>query len=99
MNVPSISADVKYRLMNLNYDWPGNIRELQNILERAMNKSWGDKLKWEHFSDYFDSKTLKIDCKPNQSDGHLIKDMKKALEKETIIKALYRCKDNRKAYI
>ncbi len=95
MNVPSISADVKYRLMNLNYDWPGNIRELQNILERAMNKSWGDKLKWEHFSDYFDSKTLKIDCKPNQSDGHLIKDMKKALEKETIIKALYRCNNNK----
>jgi DNA-binding NtrC family response regulator len=33
----------------LGYDWPGNIRELQNVIERAMISSPGDKLviDWE----------------------------------------------------
>lgn len=95
MNVPGIFENVKNKLMNLDYDWPGNVRELQNVLERAMNKSWGEKLEWEHFSDYFDNKTLKINYKPNNSNGVLIRDMKKALEKDTIIKVLQDCNYNK----
>ena len=26
------------------YDWPGNLRELQNVIERAMIRSTGDVL-------------------------------------------------------
>jgi DNA-binding NtrC family response regulator len=32
-----------------NYPWPGNIRELRNVLERAILLSYGDPLSAEHF--------------------------------------------------
>ena len=35
------------------YHWPGNIRELQNFLERAMNEKLTGCLSWENFSDCF----------------------------------------------
>ena len=36
--------------MFVDYDWPGNIRELQNALESAMNRADGDTLERVHFS-------------------------------------------------
>jgi DNA-binding NtrC family response regulator len=33
------------------YDWPGNCRELQNVLERAVNLADGDVLHAHHFSE------------------------------------------------
>ncbi|MDH6364754.1 transcriptional regulator with PAS, ATPase and Fis domain [Enterococcus sp. PF1-24] len=36
------------------YHWPGNIRELQNVLERAMNSRLSGYLTWQEFADYFD---------------------------------------------
>ena len=43
----SIAADA--RLLLENYSWPGNIRELRNVLERAILLSHGKPLKPEHF--------------------------------------------------
>lgn len=43
--------------MNLDYDWPGNVRELQNVIEWAMNMSYGEPIKWNHFSRYFSLKS------------------------------------------
>ncbi|MBU5436465.1 sigma 54-interacting transcriptional regulator [Tissierella sp. MSJ-40] len=93
MSVPSISDEAKSKLME--YNWPGNIRELQNVVERAMNMSWGEALEWKHFSDYFENKKLHKYSKIEQNTGFLIKDMKEKLEKETIIKALSSCKNNK----
>jgi transcriptional regulator with PAS, ATPase and Fis domain len=93
MSVPSISDEAKSKLME--YNWPGNIRELQNVVERAMNMSWGETLEWKHFSDYFENKRLHKYSKIGQNNGFLIKDMKEKLEKETIIKALNSCKNNK----
>lgn len=42
ISVPALSPEVLARLRN--YPWPGNIRELQNALERAMVMSQGDDL-------------------------------------------------------
>jgi transcriptional regulator with PAS, ATPase and Fis domain len=95
MNVPNISEEAKYRLMELDYNWPGNIRELQNVLERAMNKSWGETLKWKHFNDYFENRKLKRNYKIDNQNMFSLKDMKKTLEKETIIKALCNCDNNK----
>ena len=39
MEVPRVSSEAMNRLIN--YDWPGNIRELQNVLERAVLLSGG----------------------------------------------------------
>jgi transcriptional regulator with GAF, ATPase, and Fis domain len=38
--VPKLADDVLDRLMN--YDWPGNIRELQNVIERAVILARGE---------------------------------------------------------
>ena len=55
--VSGISEDIKRKLMNLDYDWPGNVRELQNVIEWAMNMSYGEPIKWNHFSRYFSLKS------------------------------------------
>lgn len=36
----------------LNHSWPGNIRELENVLERALNIVDGDEILAEHLPDY-----------------------------------------------
>lgn len=35
----------------MDYDWPGNIRELQNVIERAMNRCEGHILMSRHFEE------------------------------------------------
>jgi len=45
--VPAYSKEVKKALMN--YHFPGNVRELKNITERAMIISGNDELTMEHF--------------------------------------------------
>ncbi len=40
------------RQILVNYEWPGNIRELDNIIERAMMAAEGSTLKKEHLSPY-----------------------------------------------
>ncbi len=40
------------RQILVNYEWPGNIRELDNIIERAMMAVEGSTLKKEHLSPY-----------------------------------------------
>lgn len=93
MSVPGISEETKYKLME--YNWPGNIRELQNVIERAMNLAWGEELKWEHFCDYFVGKNTVKAKFDNNRNGYMIKSLKNDLEKETIIKVLENCGDNK----
>ncbi|WP_034601842.1 sigma-54 interaction domain-containing protein [Clostridiisalibacter paucivorans] len=95
MSVIGISDEAKTRLMGLEYNWPGNIRELQNVLERAMNKSWGESLSWSHFCDYFEKKKTVKSCKGQKKNKLLLKDIKEDLEKETIIKVLRDCNQNK----
>jgi len=65
------------------YDWPGNIRELENILERAVILCEGNTIL---------SKNLKIEVKANKPiDKQDLKPLKKVVtdaEKEAIINAL-----------
>ncbi|MDR7857622.1 sigma 54-interacting transcriptional regulator [Tissierella sp.] len=93
MSVPSITDEAKSRL--LEYEWPGNIRELQNVVERAMNMSWGETLEWKHFSPYFENKRLQKSSRIDGNNEFLIKDMKDRLEKETITEALNKCNNNK----
>ncbi len=44
-NINSISPDIKKALME--YDWPGNIRELENTVERAVVLSKGNQIELE----------------------------------------------------
>ena len=38
--------------MLMDHDWPGNIRELSNVIERAVNRCYEKKLTTEHFVDF-----------------------------------------------
>lgn len=70
------------------YDWPGNIRELQNVIERGMNMSRKGTLKWKDFEDYFGNKLLKKDDVKAYRKDFAIKKAKKDMEKEIITEAL-----------
>lgn len=93
MNVPEISAETKEKLKA--YQWPGNVRELQNVIERAMNMSWGERLEWKHFKQYFDDKPILLPKAENLLNSYELKTMKHTLEKDTIIKALSSCNQNK----
>ncbi len=93
MSVPGISDEAKSRFMG--YDWPGNIRELQNVIERAMNMSRGKALEWKHFSSYFENKKVNKYAGIGENGEFSIKSMKEELEKETIIEALDVCENNK----
>lgn len=93
MSVPGISEEAKEKLME--YDWPGNIRELQNVIERAMNTVWCDIIEWKHLKEYFDNKKLHKHVIINRSGGYEIKDIKKNFEKSIIREALEKCNGNK----
>ncbi|WP_310443335.1 sigma 54-interacting transcriptional regulator [Tissierella sp.] len=57
----------------LKYDWPGNIRELENILERAVNLAEGNNIISKHI-------TLKIDR--HKSMDHSILPLRQFLEEQ-----------------
>lgn len=50
MGASGISLSSKVKEMLTRYHWPGNIRELRNVLERALLFCDGDELDSEHFT-------------------------------------------------
>ncbi len=46
MNKDIVGVDEKTMEVFMNYDWPGNIRELQNIVERQFNMSTGKIIRY-----------------------------------------------------
>ena len=75
----------------MKYSWPGNIRELQNVLERAMNNCYGSVLTLEHF-DFFEENYMK-----NKKTSITIKQQKQDLEKIRILDLLSKNKGNKTA--
>ncbi len=85
----TISSDVGKLLMS--YDWPGNIRELRNVMERAMILAAGEMLTCEDFSLEVDSRPIAVESNPfTPEEGGL-----EAAEKQMILKALDRANGNK----
>ena len=73
-----------------NYDWPGNIRELENVVERAILLNKDHKITKEAMNENIKrSNTNNPDSKKNNKTGSLID-----LEKEALLKALKEVKGN-----
>ncbi|MFX4263734.1 sigma 54-interacting transcriptional regulator [Pelotomaculum propionicicum] len=75
----NINKDLSPAAMNMlvNYNWPGNIRELENIVERVVVTTEGNEILAEHIPDY-----LAADKKESR-DGIVITEpypLKKAVE-------------------
>lgn len=75
------------------YDWPGNIRELNNKVEAAMNYANGSVLKLEHFNWRADNSRINLD--ELKAFDNPIEAMKKEAERKLINEVLMRFDGNK----
>lgn len=85
-NIVRVEPGVYRKLQN--YNWPGNIRELYNRVEAAMNYASGDVLRMEHFNFRADNSKINLD-ELNQFDNP-IEAIKKEAERKLINEVLMR---------
>jgi two-component system response regulator HydG len=71
------------------YEWPGNIRELKNVIERAVVLTRGDNLTLESLPG--ECRGREESCQPGNGDGNTLKDM----ELQAIRDALETCNGNK----
>lgn len=76
------------------YNWPGNIRELENVIETLVNVCEEDVILPEHLPSEMVKSTI------TRQDGKIkipsvLEKVRKETEKETIIKVLNYCKNNK----
>lgn len=86
--IESIEPAVYDLLME--HEWPGNIRELSNVLERAVNRCYESHLKLEHFVD-FEKKVIRPGSRAFTFDGSkTLKQIKEETEVYALKEALRR---------
>ena len=81
----------------IQYNWPGNIRELQNVIERAMNLCDGELITLENIimdADIVSNEQVKVDLATNKDLK--LKEVVEACEKQAIVTALKKNKSLRK---
>lgn len=83
-NIQKIDPDVYPALME--YDWPGNIRELYNRVEAAMNYSQDETLRPEHFNRTTDGSGF--DMEVIKREENPIEAIKREAEKKLISETL-----------
>jgi two-component system response regulator PilR (NtrC family) len=85
--------------MLLNYEYPGNVRELQNIIERAVALGNGNELTPQHLSSYLDEQiqskrgAIELDIPPEGID---LEKVIEEIERALLLKALNRTKGIKK---
>ena len=90
-NILKISSAGLSKLFN--YNWPGNIRELENIIERAVLLTEDHILQPDDL--YIQSALRRKDDFKDDGLGFSLKEAKKKLEKQMITKALEKTGGNR----
>jgi len=93
--VPAVSAEAKACLAA--YDWPGNIRELENMMERAIVLSGGRTIGVEHLANDIDRRQQpRSDSLPaDNNDGLALQPQVEQMEKQLILQALSQTDDNK----
>ncbi len=83
------------------YSWPGNIRELENVVERAMNFAGDDKIGVEHLPGHLrEGRTQNVgpvEETPVQKAVPAYRWKREEMERESIIKALQQAGGNKSA--
>jgi len=75
-----------------NYDWPGNVRQLENVIERAINLLDTELL---ISSKHLPEKIIKTKSKKYNMDTNGLKDVVDEMEKEIIVSTLEKTKGNK----
>ncbi|HOW42820.1 MAG TPA: sigma-54 dependent transcriptional regulator [Candidatus Omnitrophota bacterium] len=70
--------------MLINYNWPGNIRELENVIERAIILSKGPMITPEDLPDFLNHKS----AVEGEDEPYRLKEAMRSPEKDLIIRAL-----------
>jgi transcriptional regulator with PAS, ATPase and Fis domain len=93
-NITEISQEV-YDIFQ-NYSWPGNIRELQNCIESALNMvhTKDEKLEVKHLPPQFNNSVVSKNIIISNEEGNLAVILQEA-EKQTIMRVLMQEKNNR----
>jgi DNA-binding NtrC family response regulator len=95
-NVKHIDPGV--RKLFLNYNWPGNIRELENLTERLVVMARGDSIAIEDIPAEFKSHDETVSILPfkgkKKSFKDIIKGKTEEIEKQMIIRVLKECNSN-----
>lgn len=77
------------------YDWPGNIRELEHVIERAAVMAGYGELAMEHF-DYLLPRIIEADTMEIRDNaGTSLDEAKAVAEKQAIVKALLKANGNK----
>ena len=83
-------------LMN-RYDWPGNIREMENLLERMVLMAQGDVLALEDLPPEIQQAAERVSSLPHASTGpfkDVIRSQTEEVERQLILRALDDCDGN-----
>ncbi|NMM61313.1 sigma 54-interacting transcriptional regulator [Clostridium sp. P21] len=90
-------AEIEFIESLVKFHWPGNIRELKNVVERSMNLCHGNLLKEENLiMDFEKIPICKIDSQ-NYNFDFKLKEIVEAAEKKAITSAMENYKSCRKA--
>lgn len=94
-----LSLDDRVRDIFMEHDWPGNIRELENVLERAMNVVEGTVIQVQHLPVYLRQKNLEetLSCEGYQEENEISYSLQaevESAEKRVITRALEKTAGN-----
>ncbi|HEK9099874.1 sigma 54-interacting transcriptional regulator [Bacillus pfraonensis] len=94
-----LSLDGRVRDIFMEHDWPGNIRELENVLERAMNVVEGTVIQVQHLPVYLRQKNLEeaLSCEGYQEKNEISYSLQaevESAEKRVIARALEKTDGN-----
>lgn len=88
-NVTGISDEAQNVLKR--YSWPGNIRELENAIERASNYAWNGHIDVEHLPTHLLNHT------PNNVETSSYRSVLSNVDREIVLEALIKTKGNKSA--
>jgi len=94
LGTPQPGLDDKARTMLIQHDFPGNVRELENVLERALALCDGNTIMAEDLLLERESKSRPM---PGQVNGLALPDYLESIEKKAILEALEKTGQNKTA--
>ncbi len=94
MQIDGISSKAEQMLQE--YSWPGNTRELQNVIERAMNIRLSGTLVRSDFSDFTTYKVPQLGFDEQARQGGSYREVKGDIEKKLLSDAIESCQGNKK---